>query len=74
MLALIKIRTQQYAKYQLKWIRKQLLPAVREARALGGDVEVYVVCGGPGERGEDCAKRVMSGGSSLRREVFTDER
>jgi len=48
MLAETKQRTCQYAKSQLKWIRKQLLPAVAEARALGGDVSVYVVPGGAG--------------------------
>ncbi|XAO23963.1 hypothetical protein I312_102752 [Cryptococcus bacillisporus CA1280] len=41
-----KVSTHQYAKSQLKWIKKQLLPAVREARSLGGEVEVYVVPGG----------------------------
>lgn len=41
-----KVSTQQYAKSQLKWIKKQLLPAVREALSLGGEVEVYVVPGG----------------------------
>lgn len=41
-----KVSTQQYAKSQLKWIKKQLLPAVREARSLGGEVEVYVIPGG----------------------------
>jgi tRNA dimethylallyltransferase len=61
MLALTKIRTQQYAKYQLKWIRKQLLPAIREARALGGDVEIYVVRGGGGAEGEEAGRRVLEG-------------
>nr|XP_031863381.1 uncharacterized protein CI109_001256 [Kwoniella shandongensis]KAA5530453.1 hypothetical protein CI109_001256 [Kwoniella shandongensis] len=46
MLDRTKLSTHQYAKSQLKWIKKQLLPAVREARALGGEVEVYVVPGG----------------------------
>ncbi|WVR06929.1 hypothetical protein IAU60_003965 [Kwoniella sp. DSM 27419] len=41
-----KLSTHQYAKSQLKWIRKQLLPAAKEAKALGGEVEVYVVNGG----------------------------
>jgi tRNA dimethylallyltransferase len=59
MLTTTKIRTQQYARYQLKWIRKQLLPAVREAKRLGGDVEVYVVRGGTGENGEEAARRVL---------------
>ncbi|KAK8864512.1 hypothetical protein IAR55_001762 [Kwoniella newhampshirensis] len=46
MLDRTKLSTHQYAKSQLKWIKKQLLPAVREARTLGGEVEVYVVPGG----------------------------
>lgn len=59
MLARMKLSTHQYAKSQLKWIRKQLLPAVREAKGLGGDVAVYVVHGG--ERGETVAKDVLAG-------------
>jgi tRNA A37 N6-isopentenylltransferase MiaA len=59
MLARMKLSTHQYAKSQLKWIRKQLLPAVREAMGLGGDVAVYVVHGG--ERGETVAKGVLAG-------------
>lgn len=46
MLDRTKLSTHQYAKSQLKWIRKQLVPAVAEARHLGGDVQVYVVRGG----------------------------
>lgn len=46
MLEQTKLRTYQYAKSQLKWIKKQLLPAVAEARALGGEVTVCVVRGG----------------------------
>jgi len=46
MLDRMKLSTHQYARSQIKWIRKQLLPAVKEARSLGGDVEVYVVRGG----------------------------
>jgi tRNA dimethylallyltransferase len=42
----MKLSTRQYAKKQLKWIRKQLLPAVRKARAEGAEVEVYVMRGG----------------------------
>ncbi|RSH87237.1 hypothetical protein EHS25_003146 [Saitozyma podzolica] len=57
MLARMKLSTHQYAKSQLKWIRKQLLPAVREAMGLG-DVAVYVVHGG--ERGETVAKGVLA--------------
>ncbi|WVQ99561.1 hypothetical protein IAU59_006697 [Kwoniella sp. CBS 9459] len=45
-LARTKLSTHQYAKSQVKWIKKQLLPVVREARALGGEVYVYVVNGG----------------------------
>ncbi|ORY32807.1 tRNA isopentenyltransferase [Naematelia encephala] len=57
MLAHTKIRTQQYAKSQLKWIRKQFLPALREARRLGGEVDIYVVRGGP--TGVDGAREVL---------------
>lgn len=46
MLERMKLSTHQYARSQIKWIKKQLLPAVKEARSLGGDVEVYVVKGG----------------------------
>jgi len=46
MLERMKLSTHQYARSQIKWIRKQLLPAVKEARSLGGDVQVYVVRGG----------------------------
>ncbi|WVQ67522.1 uncharacterized protein L199_005722 [Kwoniella botswanensis] len=52
-----KLSTHQYAKSQLKWIKKQLLPAVKEARSLGGEVEVYVVNGG--EKGVDPALKVL---------------
>jgi hypothetical protein len=60
MLSLTKVRTQQYAKSQLKWIRKQLLPVIKEARALGGEVEVYAVPGGPS--GEQPASDILQGG------------
>jgi len=46
MLDRMKLSTYQYARSQIKWIKKQLLPAVKEARSLGGDVQVYVVRGG----------------------------
>jgi tRNA dimethylallyltransferase len=46
MLERMKLSTHQYARSQIKWIKKQLLPAVKEARRLGGDVQVYVVRGG----------------------------
>lgn len=58
-LAQTKSRTYQYAKSQLKWIRRQLLPAVTEARALGGEVFVYAVPGGAA--GEAPSRRVMDG-------------
>ena len=60
-LAQTKSRTYQYAKSQLKWIRRQLLPAVTEARALGGEVFVYAVPGGAG--GEEPARQVLKGRS-----------
>ena len=59
MLDQTKRRTHQYAKSQIKWIRKQLLPAVREARSHGGEVEVYVVPGGA--PGEAPAREVLDG-------------
>lgn len=59
MLDRMKVSTHQYAKSQIKWIRKQLLPAVKEAQALGGDVHLYVVPGGPA--GEDIARTVLDG-------------
>ena len=59
MLALTKLRTHQYARSQLKWIRKQLLPAVREARSLGGEVEIFAVPGGTA--GERPAQDVLQG-------------
>ena len=46
MLERMKLSTYQYARSQIKWIKKQLLPAVKEARSLGGDIQVYVVHGG----------------------------
>lgn len=58
MLAQTKARTHQYAKSQIKWIRKQLLPAVREARSLGGEVEVYAVPGGV--EGEGPARQILN--------------
>ena len=59
MLDRMKISTRQYAKSQIKWIRKQLLPATREARSLGGEVGVYVVPGG--KAGQEVARGVMKG-------------
>lgn len=45
----MKLSTRQYAKKQLKWIRTQLLPAVKRARTLGGQVDVHVVNAGESE-------------------------
>lgn len=59
MLDRMKLSTHQYAKSQIKWIRKQLLPAIKEARSLGGDVEVYVVRGG--REGEELATGILDG-------------
>lgn len=45
----MKIRTRQYAKSQLKWIQKQLLPVIKQALQEQGQeqsVWVYVVRGG----------------------------
>lgn len=66
MLEQTKSRTYQYAKSQVKWIRKQLLPALREARSLGGEVEVYAVPGG--EAGEGPARDILH--KFLAREVM----
>lgn len=72
MLDRMKVSTHQYAKSQIKWIRKQLLPAVKEAQSLGGDVHLYVVPGGP--EGEATARKVLDGASETRREqVLTVE-
>lgn len=59
MLNRMKLATHQYAKSQIKWIKKQLLPAIREARASGGDVHLYVVPGGAD--GEVIAKSISHG-------------
>lgn len=59
MLDRMKVSTHQYAKSQIKWIKKQLLPAVKEAQSLGGDVHLYVVPGGP--VGEAIAQTVLDG-------------
>lgn len=69
MLDRMKLSTRQYAKSQLKWIRKQLLPAVREARALGGHVFVYVVPGGP--PGEQVARDILQGKSGERTRQYS---
>lgn len=47
----MKLSTRQYAKKQIKWIKKQLLPAVRKARHMGGEVDVYVLPAGRSEEG-----------------------
>lgn len=57
MLERMKLSTHQYAKSQIKWIRKQLLPAIKDARSLGGEVEVYVVRGG--EEGQELAAGIL---------------
>ena len=49
----MKLSTRQYAKKQIKWIRKQLLPAVRKARQMGGQVDIYVLPAGRSEEGID---------------------
>jgi hypothetical protein len=59
MLDRTKLSTHQYAKSQIKWIRKQLIPAAAEARRLGGEVALYVVRGGPQD--EELAKEIMQG-------------
>lgn len=52
-----KLRTTKYAKKQIKWINSQLLPVVREARALDGDVHLYVLHGG--EKDEGLARTIL---------------
>jgi len=46
MLEQTKNRTRQYARSQLRWIKHNLLPAAREAQALGGEVEIFVIPSG----------------------------
>ncbi|GHJ90172.1 hypothetical protein NliqN6_6574 [Naganishia liquefaciens] len=64
----MKISTRQYAKRQLKWIQKQLLPVIRQAlnqERTGGQEEqsvwVYVVRGGDADvaLGEEILQRFM---------------
>lgn len=62
MLDRMKLSTHQYARSQIKWIRKQLLPAVKEARRQGGEVEVYVMKGG--REGHEPAVRLLNGESA----------
>ncbi|KAL7421916.1 tRNA dimethylallyltransferase, mitochondrial [Cryptotrichosporon argae] len=57
MLDRTKLSTHQYAKSQVRWIRKNLLPAVRDARRRGGQVWVYVVKGG--QEGEDVGRDML---------------
>ena len=57
MLDRMKLSTHQYAKSQIKWIRKQLLPAIKEARTSGGEVEVYVLRGG--HDGQELATSIL---------------
>lgn len=57
MLGRMKLSTHQYAKSQIKWIKKQLLPAIREAKEMGGELEIYVVPGG--ERGIQVAEGIL---------------
>jgi hypothetical protein len=47
----MKLSTRQYAKKQIKWIKKQLLPAIIKARSMGGEVYIYVLPAGRSERG-----------------------
>ncbi|GMK55265.1 hypothetical protein CspeluHIS016_0203210 [Cutaneotrichosporon spelunceum] len=68
MLVQMKLSTRRYAKSQIKWITKQLLPAVHEARSHGGDVHVYVVPGGAA--GETLAQEVLA--SFLQRNDLPD--
>ena len=59
MLEQTKQRTYSYAKYQLKWIRKQFLPAIAAARSLDGDVEIFVIRGG--DQDTEIAIRILHG-------------
>ena len=67
MLDQTKLRTRQYAKSQVKWIRKQLLPAASEAQKLGGQVEIFVVSGG--SAGHTVAQRILHGGSAIENDI-----
>ncbi|ORX35790.1 IPP transferase-domain-containing protein [Kockovaella imperatae] len=57
MLSQTKSKTFQYAKSQLKWIRKQLLPVVQESQAKGSEVFLYIVPGGPA--GQEMATPIL---------------
>jgi tRNA dimethylallyltransferase len=65
----MKIRTRQYAKSQLKWIQKQLLPVIKRALQEQGQeqsVWVYVVRGGDEDvaLGEEILRREFCVASS----------
>jgi tRNA dimethylallyltransferase len=49
----MKLSTRQYAKKQLKWIKKQLLPAVQKAKSQGGEVYIYVLKAGETKHGRE---------------------
>ncbi|KAI5449780.1 tRNA dimethylallyltransferase, mitochondrial [Naganishia albida] len=57
----MKISTRQYAKRQLKWVQKQMLPVVKQARERGDEVWVYVVRGGDADAplGEEILHRFL---------------
>lgn len=59
MLERMKLSTHQYAKAQIKWITKQLLPAVREALTSEDEVHVYAVPGG--EANEEFTRQILIG-------------
>jgi tRNA dimethylallyltransferase len=47
----MQLATRQYAKKQLKWIKKQMLPAILKARSKGGEVYIYVLPAGDSSSG-----------------------
>jgi len=67
----MKLSTRQYAKKQLKWIQKQLLPAVKKAKSKGGEVYVYVLKAGESEDGRNLLEGLFSSERRKRRVPLT---
>ena len=73
MVDVMKTRTRRYARYQLKWIRKQILPVIREARNCGDEVEIFVVPGG--HTGHSVAEPLLHGEARARwRPTYSSQR
>jgi tRNA dimethylallyltransferase len=62
----MKLSTRQYAKKQIKWIKKQLLPAVLKARSMGGEIDVYVLPAGFSEEGIELLQSERKGKPLIR--------